>query len=75
MADAAAVKLATLNIQCDPELRGATEDYIADFNGKNESRVSLRSTTESALRLFLREKGFWPRKKTGAARPGKAVRV
>ena len=64
--------LPILHVQVESELRRAMDDHIAAFNGKNDSKVSIRSTTECALKAYLREKGFWPRKKKGAARARKA---
>lgn len=72
MSEAAGDKLATINIQCDPQLRAATDEYVAAFNESAETRASIRSTVECSLKAYLRERGFWPRKKKGAARPRNA---
>ena len=67
MAEAAEQKLPMINMQCDPDIRAATDEYIEAFNKKNDSKVSIRSTTESALKMYLRKKGYWPRKKPAKA--------
>lgn len=49
-----------INTQIDGDVRAALDAYIADFNETAEHKANIRSTTEAAFRMFLKEKGFWP---------------
>lgn len=46
-------------IKLDPDVRRATDDYIAAHNATGEHRATIKSTVEAALKLFLGGKGFW----------------
>ncbi|MFO0799196.1 MAG: hypothetical protein U0804_17140 [Gemmataceae bacterium] len=46
----------------DPEIRGAMDDFIRDYNEQNEHKASVTSTLEAALKMYLSAKGHWPRK-------------
>lgn len=48
-----------LHVWIDPEINQALLDYLED----TEPRVFKTSAVESALKDFLRNKGYWPPKK------------
>ena len=70
MSESASSHRPMLNMDIDPHLRQALDAYIDNFNDDSEARVTIRSTTEAALKKHLGDKGFWPFKP--AAKAGKA---
>lgn len=50
----------SINTQIDPDVRTAMDNYIQHFNLDAEHKANIRSTTEAAFKMFLKEKGFWP---------------
>lgn len=48
----------------DADIRAALDAFIRTHNQSDEHPASLRSCVEAALKMYLREKGFWPPKQT-----------
>lgn len=55
---------AKLNTGIDPELRRQMDQYIADWNARNPHPATIRSTVEAAMKMFLRDAGYWGEKPT-----------
>ena len=48
------------NFEIDSELWAAVEEFMA--SPSHEFRPGKKETVENALKLYLKEKGFWPPK-------------
>lgn len=46
----------------DPEVRAALDEYIESYNQKHDHKAGVTSTVEAALKKYLHDQGFWPRK-------------
>ena len=53
---------AGLSLYVESELREALDKYIEDYNASEsrEYKATLREAVESALRAYLKTKGYWP---------------
>lgn len=49
-----------LNSYIDEDVRFQLDEFLRDYNSKNEHPASLRSSIEAALKMYLKDKGFWP---------------
>lgn len=54
---------AKINTNIDPVIRRQMDLFIETHNAEDEHPASIRSTVEGALKMYLRDKGFWPPKK------------
>ncbi|WP_439628204.1 hypothetical protein [Gemmata sp.] len=46
----------------DPDIRAAVDAYIEAYNAENEHKATLTSTLEAALKMYLTNKGHWPKR-------------
>lgn len=49
-----------LNAVVDQEIRDQLTAYMKAHNASDEHRATIRSCLEAALKMYLKDKGFWP---------------